>query len=209
MASLTWMPLRETMMTIDSRFFARGFALLAAFAASTVAADAQFGGPVPVLVTSDTANIPNWVKQAADMAKQIDEAKQQITQLQTQIQQQLTQMNPLAGGQSQGWTQQLGSLGGSLAQAPGESQQQTVAGEIVSSSPGDAAYVQSIIQAMNQGQGTTRAVDLNTLMQSATATAVQKQTLLQAAGAASSSADQQDAATILSGMGTGAGATDL
>lgn len=73
--------------------------------------------------------LPNWVKQAADMATQIAQAKQQITLLQTQIQQQITQMNPLQSGQSQGWTQQLGSLDGSLTQVPGESQQQVVAGE--------------------------------------------------------------------------------
>lgn len=182
------------------------FTLSATFAVSTVGANAQFSG---VTILSDQAHIHDWIAQGANMLKQIDEAKQQISQLQTQIQQQLTQMNPLAGGQSQGWTQQLGRLDGSLSQTPGESQQQVVAGEIGSSSPGDAAYVQSIIQAMNQGQGMTRAVDLNTMMQSATATAVQKQTLLQATGAAAQSADQQDAATILSGMGTDSRATDL
>ncbi len=110
--------------------FARGilltFTLIAMLVAFPLKAAAQFGA-VTLSVTLQI--LPNWVKQAADMATQIAQAKQQITLLQTQIQQQITQMNPLQSGQSQGWTQQLGSLDGSLTQVPGESQQQVVAGE--------------------------------------------------------------------------------
>ena len=190
-----------------------GAATALVFAGSSLAlplpVKAQFGGGATIIV-GDTANAPNWIAELAQWAKQIqamtdqlNNAEQQLTQAKDQVTQGVSQLAQIRG-QWSNIPQQLSGItanGGMLQRARSDSQAQVLVGEIGASAGANEEYLNQLAAMANRVQGTTGAMQLNNMLQSATAAELERMNLLQAANDASASADTANAAAMVTGIG--------